>query len=133
VPQGAIYRDKFIVLYNPLKPSESILGSSTPFFYSYDSFGITAGVIISERDVQPFTYKDKQCFFFRYEYVVNGEKYKRDQNSAFCNNLVFSILKKGMRFNVKYALNNPQSSVMILDTTNMNVLREIPCERIDSR
>ncbi len=125
VPPGAIYGDKYLILYNPVKPNECIIGDSTPFFFADDSVGYTEGEIIG--DVSTGMYKNKQTVYLGFKYSVNGRKYERDQSTVFCAKPEFEI-KKGMKFKVKYALNNPQSSLMLLFDSNMNVVRYLPCE-----
>lgn len=52
----------------------------------------------------------------------------RDQRSFFCKKPAFGTLRGGMKFKVKYAINNPRSAVMILDEEQMYIMPEVPCD-----
>jgi|GEM_PF-3722859 len=53
VPYGTIYYDRFIILYNPDNPSESILGCSDPYFYPGDSVSFAEGEIKGKSEIRP--------------------------------------------------------------------------------
>lgn len=122
-PIGTIFGDRFLILYNPQKPSQSIIGDPTPYFNEKDSLLTTEGKIVST-NVSIKEYKDKYTLYFRYEYYVDGNKHTRDQNTTYCVKPDNEI-SKGMKFRVKYVANNPQSSIMLIKDSAINVIREI--------
>lgn len=131
VPPGTIYGDRFIVLYNPENPSQSILACNTPLFISDERIKYTEGEITTRNNITPSIYKDKKSFYFSYKYYVDGKQYTRTQNTYFCKDVSPTCLKNGMKFKVKYTTNNPQSSLMMLDEDNMYTFSKIPCELQD--
>lgn len=119
-----------MILYNPKNPSQSILNTSTPYFYDDEDVGYTSGEILSKNKLKVYKYKDKHYYYFSFRYSVLGVQYTRYQDFTFCgeNNI---RIEKGMKFKVKYSIINPQRAVMLFDGANMYLVRDIPCDQQD--
>ncbi|MBL7690808.1 MAG: hypothetical protein JNM41_04385 [Flavipsychrobacter sp.] len=122
--QGTTYGDKYLVLYNPNNPSECIINASSPFFYKNENLAKTKGQIVGR--VRSKKKRDKEGQFFEYEYLVDGVRYRREQQYLTCGR-PNSILKREMEFLVKYSIEFPERAVMVVDSVNSYVFFELSC------
>ena len=122
--QGTTYGDKYLILYNPNTPSECIINTTSPFFYKNENLATTKGQIVGR--VRSKKKRDKEGQFFQYEYLVDGMRYRREQQYLTCSQPK-TILKKEMEFVVKYSVDFPARAVMLIDSTNPYIFLELAC------
>ncbi len=122
--QGTKYGDKYLVLYNPIMPSKCIINTSSPVFYKNENLATIKGQIVGH--VRSKKKRDKEGQFFEYEYVVDGVRYRREQQYVTCGRPK-AILKKEMEFIVKYSIDYPARAVMVIDSENPYIFFELSC------
>ncbi len=122
--QGTVYGDKYLLLYNPEDPSESVINTTSPFFYKNENLARAKGHIVGH--VWSKKKRDKEVQFFEYEYVVDGVRYRREQDYLTCGHPKV-ILKKKMEFLVKYSIDFPERAAMVIDSENSYIFFELSC------
>lgn len=122
--QGTKHGDKYLVLYDPKAPSESVINIAMPFFYKEEHLATTTGKIVGW--VRSKKRRDKEGQFFEYEYEVDGVRYRREQQYLTCGTPKI-VLKKGMRFVVKYSIDFPARALMEIDTVSIPIFFELSC------
>jgi hypothetical protein len=122
--QGTKHGDKYLVLYDPKAPSESVINIAMPFFYKEENLATTTGQIVGR--VRSREKRDKVGQFFEYEYKVDGVRYRREQQYLTCG-APKTILKKGMKFVVRYSIDFPARALMEIDTATFPVFFELSC------
>lgn len=107
---GECVGDIYEILYNPDDYSEIKVLEHRPVFLKNETVGITIGIVTGYTKATPYN-KEYLRIAPEYKYYVNGKKYIRSQVILLPIKLGLSV-KKGMEFNVRYWLTNPQRSIL---------------------
>jgi hypothetical protein len=101
--------DVYEILINPGKFEDSYLLNDRPLFMEDEAIGETIGEL--QKDVKISTNGKYKEAFPLFEYHINGKKYIRVQKIKVPIDSSL-VLQKGMKFRVRYWIQNPQRSIL---------------------
>lgn len=113
--EANVHGERFEVKYDKNNPAKSVVLTNKPVFLESESTGIEKGKITRLYRFAWGGGKDATNYAVEFEYIINGEKYKKSQELHPDYKEKYPELTKGKHYEVRYWVDNPERAIIHFD------------------